>query len=113
MSFDNLSSLSLMRTSESFSDLNAELSGATATTAATAASGNAKVPVRSSLASFRSAATSGGQTVSNNTNNNSSTVAGNDEFNNNNNNNTNTNKPFGLGKKRHHFSLFPIFKKNT
>ncbi len=110
MSFDNLSSLSLMRTSESFSDLNAELSGATATTAATAASGNAKVPVRSSLASFRSAATSGGQTVSNNTNNNSSTVAGNDEFNN---NNTNTNKPFGLGKKRHHFSLFSIFKKNT
>ena len=108
MSFDNLSSLSLMRTSESFSDLNAELSGAAAATTATAsASGNNKAPVRSSLASLRSAAAaSGGQTVSNN-NNNSATAVGNDEFNNNNNN-----KPFGLGEKAHTlFLYFPFFKK--
>jgi hypothetical protein len=47
MSFDNLSSLALMRTSESFSDLNAELSG-----------GNSQPRIRGPTASRTSAASS-------------------------------------------------------
>ena len=89
MSFDNLSSLSLMRTSESFSDLNAELSGGAATTAA-------KAPVRSALGSLRSAAVTSTVGPSYNNYNTAQTTspATTDECNNNN----SSNKPFGLGE---------------
>ena len=79
MSFDNLSSLSLMRTSESFSDLNAELSGASSASRATG---------RSTLSSLRSAA--GGPAGVINSCNNATAAPGAEEFNN--------NKPFGLGE---------------
>ena len=85
MSFDNLSSLSLMRTSESFSDLNAELSGGAAATAA-------KAPVRS-LRSAAVTSTVGPSYKSQNTAQTTSSATT-DECNNNN----SSNKPFGLGQ---------------
>jgi hypothetical protein len=90
-SFDNLSSLTLMRTSESFSDLNAELSGASVSRPAG----------RSSLAGAR--ASGNPATAVNNGNNGGNALAsGAEECNNNNNNSSsngnNNNKPFGLGE---------------
>ena len=89
MSFDNLSSLSLMRTSESFSDLNAELSGGAAVT-------TARAPVRSALGSLRSTAAASTVVQSSSTVNinaaQNPNPATTDECNN------NSNKPFGLGK---------------
>ena len=95
MSFDNLSSLSLMRTSESFSDLNAELSGATTT--------SNRAPARSSLASLRSTAATAAQTSLTNPTAIGSAAA--EECNNNN------NKPFGLGEtKKNRFLSMSKFK---
>jgi hypothetical protein len=87
MSFDNLSSLSLMRTSESFSDLNAELTGASS-------GSGVRAPGRSSLASLRA---TGGQAGATNGVTPASTGA--EECNNNSSSSSNNNnKPFGLGK---------------
>ena len=96
MSFDNLSSLSLMRTSESFSDLNAELSGAGG------GSSSGRAPGRSSLSGLRA---TGGQAGANNsstitsTSSSATAATGAEECNNNNNSSSNNNnKPFGLGE---------------
>jgi hypothetical protein len=86
MSFDNLSSLSLMRTSESFSDLNAELSGAAS---------SSRAPARSSLASLRSTTATAAQTTTTSLTNPTAigSASAAEECNNNINN-----KPFGLGE---------------
>ena len=102
MSFDNLSSLSLMRTSESFSDLNAELSGAAS---------SSRAPARSSLASLRSTPATAAQTTTTSLTNPTAigSASAAEECNNNINN-----KPFGLGEtiKRHIYQRqnFTIWK---